>query len=76
MIWQVLTGISGLGLLCSLPMKGLPLHTQVDEKWGMDGKEQGQNGGAVREGEGEPKNVGNGTDGGLQGRGEGEVVDA
>ncbi|KAI0087477.1 iron permease [Irpex rosettiformis] len=35
-IWQVLTGISGLGLLCSLPMKGLPLHTQVDEKWGIE----------------------------------------
>lgn len=35
-IWQVLTGISGLGLLCSLPMKGLPLHTQVDENWGLE----------------------------------------
>ncbi|KAI0087468.1 iron permease [Irpex rosettiformis] len=35
-IWQVMAGISGLGLLCSLPMKGLPLHTQVDERWGID----------------------------------------
>lgn len=36
-IWQVMIGIAGLGLLCSLPMKALPLHTQVDEKWGIDG---------------------------------------
>ncbi|KAA1466939.1 MFS general substrate transporter [Dentipellis sp. KUC8613] len=34
-IWQVLTGISGLGLLISLAMKGLPLHTSTDEDWGM-----------------------------------------
>ena len=32
-------GIAGLGLLCSLPMKALPLHTQVDEDWGMEGKD-------------------------------------
>ena len=38
-IWQVMIGIAGLGLLCSLPMKALPLHTQVDEDWGMEGKD-------------------------------------
>ncbi|TFY71509.1 hypothetical protein EVG20_g1500 [Dentipellis fragilis] len=35
LIWQVLTGISGLGFLVSLVMKGLPLHTSTDEEWGM-----------------------------------------
>ncbi|TFY67591.1 hypothetical protein EVG20_g3888 [Dentipellis fragilis] len=34
-IWQVLTGISGMGLLVSLAMKGLPLHTSTDQEWGM-----------------------------------------
>jgi len=32
-IWQVLLGIAGLGLLCSLPMKGLPLTNRLDEQW-------------------------------------------
>ncbi|KAF9236871.1 hypothetical protein BU15DRAFT_36301, partial [Melanogaster broomeanus] len=32
-IWQVLLGIAGLGLLCSLPMKGLPLTNSLDEQW-------------------------------------------
>ncbi|KAF9236982.1 MFS general substrate transporter [Melanogaster broomeanus] len=33
-IWQVLLGVAGLGLLCSLPMKGLPLTNTLDEQWG------------------------------------------
>ena len=41
MIYQVLIGIAGLGFLISLPMKALPLHTQVDERWGMDGEGNG-----------------------------------
>lgn len=36
LIWQVMIGIAGLGLLCAFPMKALPLHTQVDEKWGLE----------------------------------------
>ena len=28
-------GIAGIGLLSSLAMKGLPLHTEVDRKWGL-----------------------------------------
>ncbi|KAF9236868.1 MFS general substrate transporter [Melanogaster broomeanus] len=32
-IWQVLLGVAGLGLLCSLPMKGLPLTNSLDEQW-------------------------------------------
>ncbi|KAJ6550611.1 iron permease [Mycena vulgaris] len=35
-VWQVLIGVSGLGLLASLAMKRLPLHTEVDQKWGID----------------------------------------
>lgn len=38
-IWQVMIGIAALGLLTSLPMKSLPLHTQVDERWGIEGKQ-------------------------------------
>ena len=33
--WQVLIGVSGAGLVTSLLMKGLPLHTKVDENWGL-----------------------------------------
>ncbi|KAJ7250496.1 major facilitator superfamily domain-containing protein [Mycena haematopus] len=32
-VWQVLLGVSGAGLLVSLAMEGLPLHTSVDKKW-------------------------------------------
>ena len=32
-IWQVMIGISGIGFLASLAMKGLPLHTHRDEQW-------------------------------------------
>ncbi|KAJ6572152.1 iron permease [Mycena capillaripes] len=35
-LWNVLAGISGLGLLVSLFMKHLPLHTSVDADWGRD----------------------------------------
>ncbi|KAJ7201832.1 iron permease [Mycena pura] len=35
-VWQILIGISGLGFSVSLAMKRLPLHTEVDEKWGID----------------------------------------
>ncbi|KAI0083280.1 hypothetical protein BDY19DRAFT_910713 [Irpex rosettiformis] len=44
-IWQVMTGIAGLGLLTSLIMKGLPLHTQVDEKWGIEDRSAAASGG-------------------------------
>ncbi|KAF9222807.1 MFS general substrate transporter [Gyrodon lividus] len=32
-MWQVILGIAGLGLLCSLLMKGLPLTNSLDEEW-------------------------------------------
>lgn len=43
-IWQVMIGIAALGLLISLPMKALPLHTQVDERWGMEAQQHSENG--------------------------------
>ncbi|KAJ6454453.1 iron permease [Mycena vitilis] len=35
-LWNVVAGISGLGLLVSLLMKHLPLHTSVDADWGRE----------------------------------------
>ncbi|OCH88921.1 MFS general substrate transporter [Obba rivulosa] len=44
-LWIVLVAMAGLGLMASLPMKGLPLHTQMDERWAkrddMSGKQSG-----------------------------------
>lgn len=34
-IWEVMIGIAGMGLLASLFMKGLPLHTEVDRQWAL-----------------------------------------
>ncbi|KAJ7050784.1 major facilitator superfamily domain-containing protein [Mycena amicta] len=48
LLWNVLAAFSGAGLLISLPMKGLPLHNQVDKAWG-----QQEAAGETREGEGE-----------------------
>jgi hypothetical protein len=38
MIWLVMLGISGVGLLCALAMKALPMHTATDEpeNWGFE----------------------------------------
>ena len=41
-IWKVNVGIAGLGFLSSLAIKGLRLHTDVDEKWGLEGVEAPQ----------------------------------
>ncbi|KAJ7141915.1 major facilitator superfamily domain-containing protein [Mycena crocata] len=42
-LWNVLAGISGLGLLASLFMKHLPLHTSTDAEWGRsDAKPKAQ----------------------------------
>ncbi len=35
-IWEVTAGIAGIGLIASLFMKALPLHTEVDKKWGLE----------------------------------------
>ncbi|KAI0308846.1 iron permease [Amylostereum chailletii] len=34
-VWFVLLGIAGFGFLCSLPMKQLRLHTEVDKDWAL-----------------------------------------
>ncbi len=38
-IGLVMIAIGALGLISSLFMKALPLHTEVDDKWGLEGKE-------------------------------------
>ncbi|KAF4564077.1 hypothetical protein EYR36_003328 [Pleurotus pulmonarius] len=35
-LWQVLIGVCGMGLVASLFMRHLPLHTSVDREWGME----------------------------------------
>lgn len=40
-VWQVFLGITGLGLLCSLLMKGLPLHTYTDQDWALEDMDVG-----------------------------------
>ncbi|KAH0828929.1 hypothetical protein J3R83DRAFT_2353 [Lanmaoa asiatica] len=35
-LWKVLAAISGVGLLASLFMKGLPLHDKLDEDWTLE----------------------------------------
>ncbi|EIN09718.1 MFS general substrate transporter [Punctularia strigosozonata HHB-11173 SS5] len=34
-VWRLLIAVAGVGLIFSLPMKGLPLHTMKDENWAM-----------------------------------------
>lgn len=34
-LWQVLLGIAGIGLLSSLMIKELPMQTITDERWGL-----------------------------------------
>jgi MFS family permease len=35
-IWQVTAGISGIGLISTVLMKALRLHTEVDDRWGLE----------------------------------------
>ncbi|KAF8553804.1 MFS general substrate transporter [Imleria badia] len=39
-LWQVLAGVSGMGLVASLFMKGLPLHDVLDEKWTIKNEQE------------------------------------
>ena len=32
-VWRVLIGVSAAGFVCSLFMKGLPLHSALDKDW-------------------------------------------
>jgi len=35
-VWQVVLGIAIAGFLCSLGMRQLQLHTNIDEDWGRE----------------------------------------
>ncbi|KAJ7596369.1 Mfs1.2 [Mycena floridula] len=39
-LWLVMLGISAVGLVSSLMMEGLPLHTNTDEAWAMEKKHE------------------------------------
>jgi hypothetical protein len=41
MMWQVMIGIGALGLVVSLAMKHMSLHSDTDEKWGVDENREG-----------------------------------
>lgn len=41
MIWKVMAGLSGIGLLASLAMRHVPLHSKTDENWGITESEKG-----------------------------------
>jgi hypothetical protein len=34
-VWKVFVGVSVIGLITSIPMRGLPLHTSTDAKWAL-----------------------------------------
>lgn len=40
-LWRVAIGVAGVGLLASLPMRALPLHTLRDENWAVGEGEGG-----------------------------------
>lgn len=37
-VWEVLAGLTGMGILSTFLMKGLPLHTHTDEAWALQEK--------------------------------------
>ena len=39
-LWQVLAGVSGMGLVTSLFMKGLPLQDELDPKWTLNNEQE------------------------------------
>ena len=42
LVWLMLVGVASVGLFVSLFMKGLPLHTSVDESWGLQERSNDQ----------------------------------
>ncbi|KAF7296868.1 MFS general substrate transporter [Mycena indigotica] len=42
LLWDVLAGLAGAGMLVSWLMKGLPLHAKVDEQWGRQDLEKSE----------------------------------
>jgi len=41
-VWQVMIGVGALGLIASLGMEHLPLHTSLDKNWGITETEHEQ----------------------------------
>ncbi|KAH9847856.1 Mfs1.2 [Lenzites betulinus] len=39
-VWQVMTGILGIGFLASLLMRDVPMHNHIDEKWALETEQQ------------------------------------
>jgi hypothetical protein len=39
-VWRVFLIISAIGLLTSIPMRGLPLHTSTDAKWALQERQR------------------------------------
>jgi hypothetical protein len=39
-VWRVFLGISVVGLLTSIPMRGLPLHTSTDANWALQERQR------------------------------------
>ena len=35
-LWKVMAGVAGMGLISTLLMKELPMNTETDDKWGME----------------------------------------
>ncbi|KAI5117064.1 hypothetical protein M0805_006786 [Coniferiporia weirii] len=58
LMWRVLAGFAGLGLVVSAGMRGLPLHRTTDGDWGIEEKERERE---AREKEREGAGVGAGT---------------
>jgi len=70
-IWQVLIGIAGLGLLFSLGMEQLALHSKTDDKWGLEDRDDAGQGALELEGQklqGPCETVIGGSDSGSQSR--------
>lgn len=43
-LWIVLIAVAAVGMVVSLPMRGLPLHTQTDWRWALKDDDPGQHG--------------------------------
>jgi len=39
-LWKALTGVAGVGLLSSLLMREIPLHTETDQNWDLTAQDE------------------------------------
>ena len=42
-IWKTSVGVLAIGLFASLLMRDVPLHTNLDEKWGISDGDKSEN---------------------------------